>query len=369
VTVTAKGEDVTPADLAKAQGRLEAFVDDLLRSLRRRDQRAQAVRYLSGLLLDGPRKSIQTMAARLPNGNAQALDHFINHSPWDWRPIRQKLAERLATGLEATTWVLDAIDLPKSGRASVGVHRRYSRDLGKVVSCQRAVLSHAAVETRTCPMDWRLFLPSTWDGDAERRASAHVPHVVRHRPAWQLALDILDELRSWQLVPSAVVANTSASSFRRLIPELEHRGLKYVVRVEGPAPVAGDSAHRAMLQHVHTVPGYDALRVPATDLPLQADCGDSTWGSPLWLLSRRRSTEQEGGELWISNLPRDIQPCRLASLAGLSERTAQDCAQLRVRLGLNHFEGRSFLGWHHHVTLVSIAQAFLAFEGLPARAG
>ena len=115
---------VTPGELAAVRERLEAFADDLLESLPRADQRARGGCYLRGLMLDGRRKSVEQMAARLGGEvHYQALHHFVAVSPWDWRPVRRRLAERLVDALEPTAWAVDDTGFPKDGTFTVLVDR------------------------------------------------------------------------------------------------------------------------------------------------------------------------------------------------------------------------------------------------------
>jgi SRSO17 transposase len=125
---------ITLGGLAAVRRRLEAFADDIFESLRRKDQRARGVCYLRGLMLDGRRKSIERLAARLGEVHYQALHHFVAVSPWDWRPVRRRLAERLVVALAPTAWAVDDTGFPKDGEHSVGVQRQYSGTLGK--NCQ-----------------------------------------------------------------------------------------------------------------------------------------------------------------------------------------------------------------------------------------
>src|SRR5512132_732582 len=173
----------------------------LFASLPRADQRARGQCYLRGLMLDGRRKSIEPMAQRLGEVHYQALHHFVATSPWDWRPVRRRLAELLCATLQSTAWVVDDTSFPEDGEHSVGVQRQYSGTLGKTANCQLGVSVNAVTEQASCPLDWRLFLPERWDEKAmaDRRAACHLPEGMHHRPKWQLVLDMLDELGGWQL--------------------------------------------------------------------------------------------------------------------------------------------------------------------------
>src|SRR5215211_2765539 len=228
------GQDpMTPAELAWARRRLVAFAEAVFEPLARADQRRWGEVYLRGLMLDGKRKSIQPMAERLPDGDEQALQQFISQSPWDWRPVRQRLATQMTAAVDPDAWIVDDTGFPKFGNASVGVARQYSGTFGKVANCQVGVSIHAATDQASCPIDWRLFLPESWDVDAERRRKAHVPADQRHRPKWQLALDMLDELAGWDLVAPVVLADGAYGEVTEFRLGLEQRELAYVVQVPG----------------------------------------------------------------------------------------------------------------------------------------
>ena len=223
---------MTPAELAQVRRRLVAFAAEMFEPLARADQRRWGEVYLRGLMLDGKRKSIQPMAERLPDGNEQALQQFVSQSPWDWRPVRQRLATQMTAAVDPDAWIVDDTGFPKFGTASVGVARQYSGTLGKVANCQVGVSIHAATDQASCPLDWRLFLPESWDQDAARRRAAHLPETVHHRPKWQLVLDMVDELSGWGLHPPVVVADAGYGDSGELRLGLEARGLAYVVQVK-----------------------------------------------------------------------------------------------------------------------------------------
>src|SRR6266568_5755707 len=235
---------ITPARLRRMRKRLVAFAEDVFTSMPRKDQRARGESYLRGLLLDGKRKSIEPMAARLAAADAdgqgegvrdleQALQQFVNQSPWDPVPVRHRLAERMTAAIRPAAWVIDDTAFPKFGRHSVGVAPQYCGALGKVANCQVGVSVHAATDQASCPIDWRLFLPESWDDDAQRRRKAHLPADQRHRPKWQLALELLDELAGWGLVPPVLLADAAYGEVNGFRLGLEQRQLAYVVQVPG----------------------------------------------------------------------------------------------------------------------------------------
>jgi SRSO17 transposase len=232
---------MTPAQLRRIRTRLGAFAEDLFASIPRKDQRRWGQTYLRGLLLDGKRKSIQPMAARLARGDPeadayaleQALQQFVNQSPWDPTPVRRRLAQRMTAAIQPQAWVIDDTGFPKFGRHSVGVAPQYCGALGKVANCQVGVSVHAVTDQASCPIDWRLFLPESWDADAERRRKAHVPDSERHRPKWQLVLDMLDELAAWDLQAPVLLADAAYGEVNGFRLGLEQRALAYVVQVPG----------------------------------------------------------------------------------------------------------------------------------------
>jgi SRSO17 transposase len=158
-------------------------------------------------MLDGRRKSVQPMAERLPDGNMQALQQFVNQSPWEWTPVRQRIAERLCEAIRPEVWVVDDVSFPKCGTASVGVARQYCGALGKRANCQVAVSVHAATDAASCPLEWELFLPEEWAHDQHRRRRAGLPEEVGHLSKTQLALGLLDRLAARKLAVPVIVAD------------------------------------------------------------------------------------------------------------------------------------------------------------------
>jgi SRSO17 transposase len=388
------------------RGRLVDFADEMLASLARRDQRRWGEVCLRGLMLDGKRKSIEPMAARLADGDEQCLQQFVNQSPWAWEPVRKRLARRLSTAVEPEAWIVDDTGFPKFGRYSVGVARQYCGALGKVGNCQIGVSINAATDAASCPLDWRIFLPEEWDGDEERRAQARVPPEERHRPKWRLALEMVDELRGWGLAPPVLLADAAYGEITEFRVGLEERELDYVVQVKAgtsayveqvrpqstayagtgrpPMPryrekrsslrVLALTADQDALQTVSWREGtrgrlssrFLALRIRPANVQLRRAAADEL---PLaWLLCEWPDGEAEPSKYWLSNLPAATSLERLVSLATLRWRIEHDYRELKDALGLDHFEGRSYRGWHHHVTLVSLAHGFLTLERLNPKA-
>jgi SRSO17 transposase len=390
--------------LAGVRGRLGAFAGEMFDgATQRSEQRHWAGVYLRGLMLDGRRKSIEPMAMRLEDGDEQCLQQFVNQSPWDERVVRANLARRVMAELEPDAWIVDDTGFPKKGRWSVGVARQYSGTLGRVDNCQVGVSLNVAGDEASCPINWRIFLPAEWDADAERRAKAHVPDDVGHREKWRLALEMIDQARGWGVEPSVVCADAGYGEITAFRQGLEEREIRYVVQVKattsaypedvaperpdyrgrGRPPAARYRAEPQSLKALVLAAGrraavgvtwregsrgrmhsrFVALRVRPANVALRRAAREADSELPVgWLLAEWPSGSDQPTDFWLSSLPADTPLRELVRLAKIRWRIEHDYRELKDALGLDHFEGRSYRGWHHHVTCVSVAHAFLTLE-------
>src|SRR3954467_9603199 len=214
---------MTPEEMAQVRPRLVAFAAEMLGELPRSDQRATGELYLRGLMLDGKRKSMQPMAARL-GVDHQQLQQFVTSSTWEHVGVRKRIARWADEFIDPDAYVIDDTGFPKDGADSPGVARMYSGTLGKVGNCQIGVSVHAVTDWASAAIDWRLFLPRSWDDttttDAAdgtdiqcRRSRCKIPDAVRHREKWRLALAMLEEILEdeseggWGLPTRPVVAD------------------------------------------------------------------------------------------------------------------------------------------------------------------
>ena len=228
---------MTEGPIAKSRQRLERFLLDLLEPIGRSERRHWGELYVRGLLQDGERKSIEPMAARLPDGNVQAMQQFVGQSPWAWEEVWARLGKRMTAELEPdSAWVVDDTGFPKQGEDSVGVDRQYSGTLGKTGNCQVAVSLHHVGEQGNAVLGWRLYLPETWTQDIERRQAAGVPEEVVFKKKWELALDLIDQVRAWAVPDRIVLADAGYGEATEFRDALEERGLRYAV---GIAPQVG----------------------------------------------------------------------------------------------------------------------------------
>jgi SRSO17 transposase len=196
---------VTEKQLHKCRQRLEAFTAEMLAPLGRSERRPGGSVYVRGLLLDGERKSVGAMAARLPDGNEQNLQQFVSQSPWPWEPVWERWAQKVTKAFATTAWMVDDTGFPKKGEHSVGVARQYSGTLGKTANCRIAVSLHAASATGSSPLGFRLYLPQEWTDDPERLHKAGVPEGVSFQEKWRLALALIDQALGWGLTPPPVM--------------------------------------------------------------------------------------------------------------------------------------------------------------------
>jgi SRSO17 transposase len=228
---------MTDAQIERCRNRMDQFLTDLVEPIGRSERRHWAAVYVRGLLLDGERKSIEPLSARLPDGNVRALQQFIGQSPWEWDAVWERLGKRMIAELEPeSAWVVDDTGFPKHGGHSVGVSRQYSGTLGKRGNCQIAVSVHHVGEEGNAPLGWRVYLPESWANDEQRRLDAGIPADVVFRPKWKLALDIIDQIRGWGLADRVVLADAGYGESTEFRQELEQRQLRYIV---GVAPYVG----------------------------------------------------------------------------------------------------------------------------------
>jgi SRSO17 transposase len=194
---------VTSKTLGALDRRLSDFLHELVAPMGRSERRHWARKYLEGLLLDGERKSIEPMAARV-GADVQALRQFAGQSPWAVEEVQRALAHKVVDTLsEPQVWMIDETSFPKAGEASVGVARQYCGALGKLANCQVAVSLHFSSAELSCPLSWRLYLPAAWLEDAARKAAGKIPEETVHRTKNQLALELV---RSGALLGAAAAA-------------------------------------------------------------------------------------------------------------------------------------------------------------------
>jgi SRSO17 transposase len=196
-------------ELKALERRLDCFLQELLAPMGRSERYHWARVYIEGLLLDGDRKSIEPMAARIPGADVQALRQFVGQSPWAVEKVQKYLAEKVVDLLsDPEAWILDETSFPKAGSHSVGVARQYCGALGKIANCQVAVSLHWSSPERSCPLGWRLYLPQDWLQDPARLAEVKVRQGTEYRSKTELGLELIDQMLEWEVPQLPVVADS-----------------------------------------------------------------------------------------------------------------------------------------------------------------
>jgi SRSO17 transposase len=392
-------------EIERFRSKLEAFLADVVLPMGRKDRRHHAEEYIRGLLMDGERKSIEPMADRLPDGDVQALQQFVNQSPWPSREVRASLARKVeGEFVPEAYWLIDEVSFPKQGKHSVGVARQYCGALGKTANCQVAVTLDLGTEESSTPLNWALYLPKAWAEDPMRRKKAGIPEEITFKTKSVLALDLIDEVKGWGLQGRLVLADSEYGDAYDFRQGLRSRELDYVVQVsreltawtQDPHPSEpplrrGGTTHQKRL-YAKDLPPTRSLCEIAKALPSESwkliTWREGTKG-PLssrfarvvvWmanglvqgktvevpreeLLIEWPEGDKEPWKFWLSSLsPRRTSFRGLVRKAKGRFRIEQDYEEMKGELGLDHFEGRSWQGWHHHVTLVTLAYAFLMLE-------
>jgi SRSO17 transposase len=390
---------------AEVRDRLVAFVEGVSRALPLRRQRENALLYVRGLVEQGGRKSLQPTLFRLEESPAryESVQQFLADSPWQPELLIRACAERVAPQIGVTAWIVDDTGIAKDGKHSPGVKRQYSGTLGKVGNCQISVSVHAAGERGTVPLGWQLYLPEEWCDDFERRKKAKIPDQVVFKTKPQLAGDLCQQAAGWQLPTAPILADVAYGDDGAFRTGLHDAELEYVVAVREGTSVYGPETSFAVppregaVGRPRTVARPDrkpeSLRSLAQRLPAKAwttlPCRTTPAGEDVtsrfafvrvvatnpvrnkhlpprweWLIIEWPDDAEEPCDYWLANLREDEPLERLARLARLRWTIELDYRQLKGELGLDHYEGRSRRGFHHHTALVTCAHAFLTEERL-----
>ncbi|MEU2620323.1 transposase [Streptomyces sp. NPDC007157] len=352
----------------------DEFSAALFASLRRSDQRLRARHYLRGLLAAKGRKSIRNIAT-LAGGAAaeQSLHHFISGSTWDWAPIREALAGHVTRALTPPAWVVRPMFIPKTGEHSVGVERQFAPEYGQVLNGQLAFGAWAATEGISVPVHWRLHLPEPWLEDARRRRKAEIPDSARAETPDECATATALALpHRWEAPRRSVVLDTHVTGLGGVVRSFAEAQVPLLARVDGGTRLI--VADRAM-------PGYRAGAIPARhimesvqglrrrlDTPggavrrttlaaaVRVRLTRPGFGGELLLIGEWHERGEAPTALWLA-APATAPVGDLVRLTWLAQRVARDEKQIGERVGVRDFEGRSFRGWHRHMTLASVAHA------------
>ena len=366
--------------------------------------------YCTGLLLACERKSVEPMAAVTAPGRTaaqhQSLLHFVGEGRWSDEPVLAKVREMVLPRMQQhepiEAWIIDDTSFPKQGRHSVGVARQYCGQLGKEDNCQVAVSLSLANGRSSLPVAYRLYLPREWAQDRERLRKAGVPEDISFKTKHEIALDQLRWACAAGLPRGVVLTDAGYGNNSDLRADITALGLTYVAGIQsnttvwapgtGPLPAKKWSGRGRPPKRLQRDAEHQPISVKdlALGLPRRAwrtitwregtaerlssrfarirvrvarrDFKRSESRPEEWLLIEWPKGEKEPTKYWLSSLPEDIIFRRLVDLAKLRWRIERDYQELKQEVGLGHFEGRGWRGFHHHATLCIAAYGFLISE-------
>ena len=381
---------------AAATRRLESYFSQIGEQLGNDSRRKSFAIYAMGILGDGERKSVEPIAARacadptLADAAHQSLLHFVSNARWSDEDVRRvagfHATEAMSQHSAIEAWILDDTGLLKQGAHSVGVQRQYTGSAGKVANCQVAVSLSVATREDHVPLDFELYMPRSWTDDPKRRREARVPDALEFKTKPQLAVQMLKRAVKAKVPRGVVLADSAYGSSRQFRNDVRDLGLHFAVgvdpqtnvwlldgsstRSEGAASVKdvafaleelgefrrctwrkgtkADLSARFAARRV--VPAYEDASLPADKR------------EELWLLIEWRDGETEPANYFLSSLAKRMTKKQLIRIVMQRWRTERIYEDLKGELGFDHFEGRSFPGWHHHVSVVLCCYAFVVAE-------
>lgn len=391
--------------------RFEQYCESIVKALGHADRHQPAQWYLKGLMLPGERKSVEPMAARVCPGNVrsahQSMHHLVADAHWEDRAVLRAVAQQVIPQLvkpedEACWWILDDTGHAKKGTHSVGVARQYCGRLGKTDNCQVAVSLSLANARGSVPLDYRLYLPKQWAEDRKRCRKAGVPEEIEFGTKGEMARSQIEAALA-RGVPQGIVLADAAygdeADFRDWL--LEHQ-FEYVLAVRQSTSVWwGDyqpaQARPSKLGRPRTRPIRNARHQPISVADLARELPGSAWRTirwregtngklssrfarvrvkaagynkareQEWLLMEWPTGEAEPLHYWLSSLPASRSFKELVSHGKGRWMIERDYEELKSELGLSHYEGRNWRGFHHHATLCIAAYGFLMLERLSGK--
>ena len=383
--------------------RFASYVDALGSVIGHADRTGPLRDYCTGLILPGERKSVEPMAARTAparvSAQHQSLLHFVSSGGWSDEKVLAKISELVVPAITKhgpiEVWIIDDTGLPKKGRHSVGVKPQYCGQLGKEANCQVAVSLSIANHFASLPVGYRLYLPKEWAEDRVRRDRAGVPEDIRFKTKQQIALELIQRAHASGLPLGVLLMDLDYGRDSRSRAGVSALGLSYVAGIQpnvlmwppGTGPKRPDKALNNTGRRDE--PDLMSAKEVARALPKQAwrtikwREGSADWLSSRfarvrvrvgyngaipgqvaeeWLLIEWPKDEDEPTKYWLSTLPAEISFRQLVDVAKMRWRIERDYQELKQEVGLGHYEGRGWRGFHHHATLCIAAYGFLACE-------
>lgn len=369
--------------------RWQSYLDGLTALLRDKRQRSSFAMYALGLLSDGERKSMEPIAARACGApeRTQAvhekLIHFLAASPWVDAPVREYATHHAVKWMQTQgpirTWVVDDTGFLKQGRHSPGVQRQYTGSAGKTTNCQVGVSLVLATDYAHVATDFRLYIPESWAADRERCRRAHIPDEINYEPKWSLALNMIETALASDVPRGVVLADCDYGNKAVFRDTLTTLGLQYAVEIQSTTKLRCVHANGSLGERVAVGEMSRSLRSSlramtwreGTKKPLRSrfarirvvvEREDGTPRKPEWLLVEWPEDEPGPTKFVLSTMPQSVTCKQLVRTFKSRWRVERSYEDLKGELGLDHYEGRSFVGWHHHVSVVLACYAFLVAE-------
>jgi SRSO17 transposase len=402
------GEKTAPGP---QEQRFAAYIEGLAEAAGHADRHAPLKNYCMGLLLPGERKSVEPMAARLAGDNVrrmhQSLHHVVADAPWIDEAVLDRCLDFVIPAMlrrdPVVAWVVDDTGFPKKGRESVGVARQYCGQVGKQDNCRVAVSLSVTTEKASMPVAYRLYLPQSWVDDRERRKKTGVPDSIPFQTKPEIALDQIRRARERGIPQGVVLADAGYGTDTGFRAELAKLQMAYVVGIQSSTTVwkPGEEPKPAPPRKGATGRPRKLLRRDAKNQPvsvkdLALSLPTEAWKKVAWrqgvkqklqsrfavlrvrpahrdywrsephpeewLLIEWPATESEPTKYWLSTLPADTALMELVHMGKHRWIIERDYQELKQELGLGHYEGRGWRGFHHHATLCLAAYGFLVAE-------
>lgn len=390
--------------------RFAAYIEGLATAAGHEDRHGPLKNYCKGLLLPGERKSIEPIAARLEPDSVQpmrqSLHHLVAKAPWSDEAVLRQVRDQVLPAMQkhgpVVAWIVDDTGFPKKGRHSVGVARQYCGQVGKQDNCRVAVSLSAATWGASLPISYRLYLPKEWAEDTERRDKTEVPKEIEFQTKPEIALDQIKAAVAAEVPGGVVLADAAYGINTDFRDEITKLGLQYAMGVQssmtvwesGKKPLPAKSRKKmgrpprllqrsadhqpvSIKQLAMSLPTgafreitwresgerklrsrFAALRVR----PAHRDYEKAEPHAEEWLLIEWPREDAEPTKYWISTLPANTSLKALVKMAKHRWIIERDYEELKQELGLGHFEGRNWRGFHHHATLCIAAYGFLVAE-------